>query len=158
MRRSIQSVAVAIGVLVASALLASAENHARATEPMVVVVPMVLEEHPFKDYLPNATACGVTISGGSETPQEIVTVGEGESETLSCVSLIEAGPLPELDGSIGLIYDFESGPNSVFRGAVILSRDAETGQWFRNESFAGELTTNSDVESLSALRQQLAAQ
>ena len=126
-----------------------------AAAHIVVIEPFKLEEHPSGDLMPNGVACAVRISGMNSVPQQVITVGTGESEALSCVSFIEAGPLPDLQNSIGLVYDFESGPNSVFRGAVILTWDDDAARWIKNEAYEGVLTVNSAVGSLAALRAAL---
>lgn len=127
-----------------------------ADTDLVVLVPVFVEPHPQSDLLPNARGCAVQIDKGDGRTQVIVTVGEGETETLSCVSFVAAGRLPELGDAIGLIYTFESGPRSVFDGAVILGRDAESGDWFVDDDVPGGLTVNGDYPTLESLRQALA--
>lgn len=137
--------------LLASCLAASALGAEEM--PLVVIQPVTLDAHPMSSFMPNAQGCAVDISSGSGTPQRVITVGEGESEMLSCLRFVEAGPLPALGTSIALIYDFESGPNRTFRGAVILTRDEESGHWYRNESHEGVLSVSGAYPSLSALRE-----
>lgn len=122
---------------------------------LVLLRPYKLEVHPKADLMPNAVGCAVIIEDETAYSQNIVTVGEGESETLSCHKFVEAGLLPSIADSIGLIYEFESGPNSIFPGAVIISRDPKSGDWYRNEEVEGNLTVNSAYPSIEKLRNAL---
>lgn len=131
---------------------AEGDDMAPANLEILLLQPYKTDLHPSHDMMPNGVACGVKISIGNTVPQDIITVGEGESETLSCLDFVEAGLLRGSGRSLGLIYDFESGPNLVFRGAVILSWREDEKSWFRNEDYEGVLTVNSAIDSLDALR------
>lgn len=147
----------AAAILLAGVGLAAAEaTKAAETPKLLVVVPVTLDAHPQAAMMPNATACAVDIDDGQGEAQRVITVGEGETETLSCVGFVAAGPLP-LSHSLGLIYDFESGPGSVFRGALILSQDSETGVWTMNND-QPDLVVNADIADLDSLRGALEAQ
>jgi hypothetical protein len=146
----------AAAMLLSGAPVMAEAAKAADTPELLVVVPVTLDAHPQAAMLPNATACAVDIDDGQGEVQRVITVGEGETETLSCVDFVAAGPLP-LPHSLGLIYDFESGPGSVFRGALILTQDSETGVWSMNGD-QPDLVVNADIADLDSLRSALAAQ
>ena len=155
---------VAFGIAAGLAVLAvtvvtfaTAEEKPAPTSAMIVMQPMKLDTHPMQSLMPNAEACAVRISASGQDAQTVVTIGDGDSEMLSCVEFVEAAPLETLPGSIGLIYDVESGPGSSFRGAVILTPDADTGTWQLNEAYSGDLTLNADYPDLNALEEALRA-
>lgn len=128
---------------------------ATAESPVIVVAPVTLDAHPQAAMMPNATGCAVDIDDGDGPAQRVITVGEGETETLSCVDFVAAGPLP-IPHSLGLIYDFESGPGSTFRGAVILTQD-KAGSWSVSKD-QPDLVVNADIGDLDSLRAALKAQ
>lgn len=152
----------ALGGAAAMAGLLGGTGHATAQatadnpQPLVVIVPVTLDAHPQASVIPYATGCAVDIDDGQHPTQRVITVGEGETETLSCAGFVAAGPLP-LPHSLGLIYDFESGPGSVFRGALVLSQDTETGKWSVNEDMP-DVVVNADIADLDSLRSALATQ
>ena len=148
------------GVAAAALLLTGAAQVAADTPtpeapPVIVVAPVTLDEHPQAAMMPNATGCAVDIDDGEGPAQRVITVGEGETETLSCAGFVAAGPLP-IPHSLGLIYDLESGPGSTFRGAVILTQD-ESGTWSVSEE-QPDLVVNAEYGDLDSLRAALTAQ
>lgn len=146
-----------LAVLAALALPVSAiaGTESQQGDALIILEPVTLETHPMQQLLPNARGCAVRLRQGIGDPQDIVTVGAGESEMLSCVKFVEAAELPLEVPSIGLIYTFESGPNSSFDAAVILSRDPVSGEWYRNEDYEGDLTVNSAFDTINALTQEI---
>jgi len=130
-------------------VLAESENSTSGT--LVILEPLKLDSHPMQSLLLNAQGCAVRLRIGTGPAQQVTTVGAGESEMLSCINFIEAGMLPLSELSVGLIYMVESGPGSTFNAAVIVSRDPDSGQWYRNETYEGELTINSDVRTIDEL-------
>lgn len=142
-----------------SALLLAGAGHAAdgAAGPpaLLVVAPVKLAPHPQGAMMPNGTGCAVDIDDGQRPAQRVITVGAGQTETLSCVRFVAAGPLPS-PRSIGLIYDLESGPGSTFRAAVIMTQDEETGLWSMNEDRT-DLIVNGDIADLDSLRAALSA-
>lgn len=149
------------GAVAAILLTGAAQAMAEApqvadTGDLLVVVPVTLDAHPQGDLMPNATGCAVDIDDGRGKAQRVITVGEGETEALSCVGFVAAGPLP-LPNSLGLIYDFESGPGSVFRGALIVTQDVATGDWSVSDD-QPDLVINADIADLDSLRRALEAQ
>lgn len=147
--------AAAIVLTGASLFMANAAK-ADDASGLIVVVPVTLDAHPQAAMMPNATGCAVDIDDGQHPAQRVITVGEGETETLSCVRFVAAGPVP-LPDSLGLIYDFESGPGSVFRGALIVTQDKETGAWAINND-QPDVVVNADIADLDSLRSALGAQ
>lgn len=137
-------------LMTASADAGEAATARTAEAPdFIVVSPVKLDIHPQGRSMPNATGCAIDIDDGENPTQRVITVGVGETEALSCVRFVAAGPLP-LPRSLGLIYDFESGPNRVFRTALIVSQDSETGVWSMNEDHPDLIVTSefADLESL----------
>ncbi|MDO5643590.1 MAG: hypothetical protein Q4G26_14550 [Paracoccus sp. (in: a-proteobacteria)] len=156
----LQDLTTALGGAVAVVSALSAPVAAESLRPpeapeLLVITPVTLEAHPQGELMPNATGCAVDIDDGHAPAQRVITVGAGETETLSCVGFVAAGPIP-LPHALGLIYDFESGPGMTFRGALILSHDTETGAWSVNEDYP-DLAVNADIADLTGLRAALEA-
>jgi len=71
---------------------------------------------------------------GTAPDQGIIVIGIGETETVSCDKLAEAGPMPAEKGvpRIGLIYQTHS-PNSPSIDAAILKFDLASKTWSLDE-------------------------
>lgn len=131
-------------------------TQAADTFDLLVVVPVRLDAHPQGAMMPNGIGCAIDIDDGQGPAQRVITVGEGETELLSCLRFVAAGPLPQ-PRSLGLIYDFESGPGRTFRAALIASQDSETGAWSMDEERL-DLIVNGDIADLESLRSALESQ
>lgn len=106
--------------------------------------------------LRNAYRCGVVIEGDG-TPQPLVTIGEGWTETVSCDGLVEGDVAngPQGTSHLLLIYATRS-PNEAGRTAIVLVRERHE-PWTIDEQAVERVNASDRVPSLASVRAALLA-
>lgn len=120
------------------------------------LTPVFVE--PARDHAQwaNTPWCGVVLTAGARS-QGIVTVGQGYTEVLKCRELLAAGVLQSQGSSprIGLIYATEQPHGGGERIALILARDAASGNWAVDETATERLSAKSVPRTIADMRRRL---
>lgn len=103
--------------------------------------------------------CTLTISEAGRPDQRIVTIGEGDTEALTCGRLKAAGqvPAPAPMQRIALLYE-AFGPHATVLQPVILYRSATGQAWQLDDALAQTIGENGTLNSVAAVRRWLGKQ
>ncbi len=103
----------------------------------------------------NAMWCGLTLQAKDHVAQAVVTIGQGDFETLSCDGLAQAGAMPAKGTAprLGLIYRTRS-PNFASTTPVVLVDNPGSG-WTVDDSVNPALNALTKTPTLPLMRQAL---
>lgn len=126
----------------------SAVLHFTGKEP-VTVQPVALADEPAK--------CAVLLTAGTNPVQRVMTIGEGETEALTCGHVLAFGRVPAPAGTdrIALLYDSYGGPNAEVLQPVILERSAGQNRWAFNDALAQSIGEDGSLTTIPAIRTYL---
>jgi hypothetical protein len=102
--------------------------------------------------------CTLTLREGQRADQQMITIGAGETEALTCGSLKSAGiaPAPLPAQRIALIYS-AFGPHAGGRQVAILYRPGPGSDWQLEEELAQRIADQPALNSLAKIQRWLAA-
>jgi hypothetical protein len=99
--------------------------------------------------------CLVELIAPGGATQRLITIGEGETETLGCTGINAFGAVPAPPGTarIAILYDAFS-PNAEVLAPVVLEAEA-SGAWRVNDELAQRLSEGGRLDSIAAVRRAL---
>ncbi|MFM6933544.1 MAG: hypothetical protein ACKOUT_15030 [Novosphingobium sp.] len=153
-----------LGACVPGAGSAGLERQAGEAFPRTVGPPLTI--HPVKGQTvilqpgeakpgPRVT-CTLVISEAERPDQHLVTIGENDTEALTCGRLkaARAVPAPPPMQRIALLYE-AYGPHTTVLQPVILYRTARGAPWRADEALAQTIGEDGALSSIPAIRRWL---
>lgn len=109
--------------------------------------------HPGKAQQDGKSICTLGIEQSGLTRQDLVTIGEGDTEALTCGKLVAAGriPAPKAIQRIALLYE-AYGPQETILQPVILARAYSTAPWKTDDKLAQRIGEDARLATIPAIR------
>jgi hypothetical protein len=109
--------------------------------------------HPGKAKQDGKSVCTLGIEQSGLTRQDLVTVGQGDTEALTCGKLVAAGriPAPKTIQRIALLYEVY-GPHETILQPVILMRAGSTMLWETDDVLAQRIGEDAQLVTIPAIR------
>ena len=127
-------------------------------KPLTISFPDAAEVtlHPSEVQLGEKVGCAVTLREGKVADQTIVTIGENETEALTCGRLKASGAVsatPPMQ-RIALLYE-AYGPHATVLQPVILHRTGRGAPWQADDALAQTISEDGSLNSIPAIRRWL---
>ncbi len=127
-------------------------------KPLTISFPGAAEVtlKPSEVQLGGKVGCAVTLVQPDAQPQTIITIGEGETEALTCSELKAAGRVPAPPGMQRIAFLYETfAPHATLLQPVIMARGSGSAKWRLDDELAQRIGENGSLNTIPALRRWL---
>ena len=129
-------------------------------QPQAIIFPdkSLVDLQSMEVQLADKVGCAVALSQDGGPAQTIITIGEGETEVLTCGKLKAAGHVPSALGAqrIALLYETYA-PHAEVLQPVILERSGKGATWELNAQLAQKIGEDGDLTSIRKIRVWISA-